>query len=64
MITFSHHNLFLFILQCIFRLIEIFGTEYLLQCANEKERSDWVDTISCVVRKLESVSKSSLKVKH
>lgn len=48
--------------ECIFRLIEIFGTEYLLQCANEKERSDWVDTISCVVRKLESVSKSSLKI--
>lgn len=47
---------------CVFRLIEIFGTEYLVQCADEKERESWVEAISHSIRKLERILKSSLKI--
>lgn len=49
----------------VFRLIEILGTEYLLQGSNETERDSWVQEIGAAIRKLDTLTKTnSIKVSN
>lgn len=45
--------------ESVFRLIEIKGTEYLIQCSDEAQREEWVKAITSTIRSLNTVLKSN-----
>jgi len=50
--------------ECVFRLIEILGTEFLLQCSSETDRDSWVHQLGTTIRNLDARMSKTNSIKE